>query len=379
MYPVSARYLAAKRTAHTVIPSAVHVDPFTGAGTSLPIVDGAVTIDSTAKIRRTLALAVPNTQALWDILAVPGGEITVTKATRFIDGVTETVPLGVFIVDQDTIGYGTGDTITLTCPDRWLKVQRGRFGVTRSSVKTNTVAQEITRLMQGAWGGGYPFPGWASTTATVGTKVGPLLWDDGDREKAILDLCTAHSLEVFFDATGLAVLRPVPILTTNSIPVWTVDAGEGGVQISASRSRDLSTVRNAIVVTSSATDLHLAPQEVKNVDPADPLSTLGPLGYVPGYFASPVLRTTAQMLAAGKTLLRSKLGVAQQVTLEAAPNDALDAEDVILVRLPRIDRTTTRPDELHMLDSLTVPLSVTGTQPMQTRSTRPPSDAEGST
>lgn len=382
MYAVSARYLQAARTAHTIIPSAIHRDPFTGTTTTLEVIDGAVTDDSGSAIRRSLSLTVPNTQANWDALAAPGGEITVTKSTRYIDRMTETVPLGVFVVDQDAIGYAPGDTITLTCPDRWLLVQRNRFGagLTRSAVPGNAVWVEIQRLTEGAWpNAAFPFPGWASYDTSVTAKVGPLIYTE-DREKAVrADLAAAHSLEVFFDPTGKCVLRKVPILTTNSVPVWTVDAGEGGVQISASRTRDLSAVRNAWVVSSSASDLHLAPVEVDNTNPADPLSIYGPLGFVRGYFDSPVLRTSAALTAAGKTLLRKSLGIAQQISLEASPNDALASEDVIRVVLPQIDRTTIRPTELHMIDSVTIPLTPAGTQTIQTRSTRPPSDVEGST
>lgn len=379
MYQVSNRYLAAKRTTHAVVPSATHRNPFTGVLTDLPIKDGQVVDDSTVAVRRTLNLTLPTSQSLWDTLSVPGGEITVTKATRYIDRTFETVPLGVFVVDQDAMGYGPGDSITLTCPDRSLIITRNRFGVARSSIPGNTIWQEIQRLVQAAWPNvAYPFPGWAQLDTSATAKIGPLIWTDGDRGKAITDLCTAHSLEFYFNSEGTAVLRPVPILTTSSIPVWTVDAQEGGVHISSTRTRDLSTVRNAWIVTSSATDLHLAPVEVKNVNPADHLSTLGPLGYVPGYFDSPVLRTSAAQTAAGKTLLRRSLGVAQQINLDAAPNDALEAEDVIEVVLPRIDRTTARPIELHMIDSVTIPLLPTGTQTIQTRSTRPPSSVEGS-
>ena len=380
MWSVTSKYLQASRTSRTVVVTATHRNPATKALTILDVADGTVTEDATATVRRTLTLTLPPQQATWDALSVPGGEITVTKAIRYIDGKTETVPKGVFVVDQDQMGYAPGDSIQLTAPDRSLKIQRNRFGIVRSSVPGNTAWQEIQRLVEAVWASGPDaFPGWSQLDTTATTKVGPIVWTDGDRWKAVTDICTGYSLEMYFDAVGKAVLRPVPILTTNSKPVWTVDAGSNGVQIGASRTRDRSSVRNAVIVTSSATDVHLAPQEVKNTDPTDPLSTVGPLGYVPAYLDSPVLRSTAAMTAAGKTALRRQLGVAQQITLEAAPNDALEAEDVILVVLAQIDRTTPRPTELHMIDSVTTPLTAAGTQSMQTRSTRPPSDSEGST
>lgn len=379
MQTVSARFLEAARTSHTVTVSAVHTDLITGKQTPLQVVDGTVTVDVTAANRRMLNLTVPPQQATWDTLSVPGGEITVTKTVRYIDGSTETVPLGVFVVDQDAIGYAPGDTITLTCPDRSIKVQRGRFGLARSSVASNAAWQEIQRLVEAVWPGTtYPFPGWAQLDETATTKVGPIVWTDGDRWKAITDLCKANSLEFFFDAQGKAVLRPVPILTTNSVPVWTVDAQNGGVLIGASRTRDLSQTHNAVIVTSSATNVVVTPQEDANTTAGDPLSTTGPLGYVPVYYSSPAIQNTAQAMAAAKTILRRELGVAQQISLEASPNDALDAEDVIKVILPQTDLATSRPVELHILDSVTIPLTAAGSQTMQTRSTRAPAADEGS-
>jgi hypothetical protein len=375
MWAVSARYLQAVRTSHAIVSTAVHRDPFTGILTPLPIEDGQVVEDSTSAPRRVLTLTVPPTEGLWDVLSAPGGEITVTKAVRFIDGKLEVVPQGVFIVDQDAIDYRPDGTTQCTCPDRWLKVQRNRFSIARSSIPSNTVWQEIKRLVEGGFPNG-TFPGWAQLDQSATGKVGPLIYDDGDRAAAAAKMASDHSLQVFFNREGKAVLRPTPVLTDNSTPVFTID--DGGVQVSASRTRDMSTVRNAVVVTSSATDIVLAPQVVENNNPDDRLSTAGPLGFVPAYYDSPLFRTTAQMYATGQTQLRLQLGVAQQLSLESAPNDALDADDVIQVNLPRIDRTTPRPIELHILDTVTTPLLAANTQAHQTRSTRPPSTTEGS-
>jgi kumamolisin len=374
----TARFDTAVRNSQTKISTAVHQNLVTGDSTTLTIEDGSVTIDRTSAIRRTLTLTVPSTQATWDALDTVGGEITVTQGFKYTDNTIETVPLGVFVVDQDQIGYGPGDTIQLTCPDRWIKVQRNGFNAaSRASVPSNMAWQEIKRLVEGAWPGGtYLFPGWATgspgTSAT--TKVGSLLWDDGNRESAINSIAADNSVEVFFDATGLAVLRPIPVLTSTSIPVWTVAAGQAGVMVSADRTRDRSSVRNAMIVTTSATDVTFNPVEVKNTTVGDPLNVAGPLGYVPMDISSSTLRNSAQAGAYGYTQLALNLGIAKQLSLEAVGNPAQDAEDVILVVLPKIDANTSRPNELHICDTVTTPLVPSGTQAISTRSTRPASD-----
>jgi hypothetical protein len=116
------------------------------------------------------------------------------------------------------------------------------------------------------------------------------------------------------------------------------------------------------------------PVEVKQTTAGDPLSVTGPLGYVPLDYSSPTLRNSAQATAAGMTMLSTNLGVAKTISLSAAPNDALDGWDVIRVVLPQIDRNTPAPSELHIVDTMTVPLVPSGTQDMQTRSTRPDTD-----
>jgi hypothetical protein len=210
------------------------------------------------------------------------------------------------------------------------------------------------------------------TTAT--TKVGSLLWDDGDRANAINQLAADSAVEVFFDAAGMAVLRPIPILTTTSTPLWTVDAGSAGVMLSADRSRDRSTVKNSIIVSTSATDVTFTPVEVKDTTAGDPLATSGPLGYVPEEYTSPTLRNSAQARAAGLARLAKTLGVAKQLSLTAVGNFALDAEDVITVVLPQTVADTPATTELHIIDTIVTPLKPDGTQQITTRSVRPSTD-----
>lgn len=376
MYSVTAQFLDAIRNPHTTLVSAVHKNLITTVETTLDVEDGTVTDDSTSNVRRSLSLSLPSTQDTWDALDTEGGEITVQQAIRYVDGTVEWVPMGVFIVDVDEIGYSPGGQITInSAPDRWGKVQKNTLPPgSRSSVPGNAAWQEIQRLVEGAWNGTYTFPGWSNLDTTATTKVGVLVWDDGDREAAILQIAQANSLEVFFDRSGMAVLQPVPVLTDTSPYVWTVDAGTRGVMIDADRTRDRTTVANAVIVSTSATDVTFSPVEVKNTTAGDPLSVNGPLGYMGSDLTLPTLRNSTQATAAGKTQLSKTLGVAKQLTLEAVGNPALDSEDVILAVLPQIDRNTSRPTELHIVDTVTHPLSPSGTQAVTTRSTRPSSD-----
>lgn len=374
MWRVSGKFLDAIRHSQTKIATVMHLNLVTGQTSHLAFEDGAVTVDATSKVRRTLRLTLPASEATWNVLDTPGGEITVTQGFRYLDGTTELVPLGVFIVDQDSIGYGPSGQITVAAPDRWVKVQRNRFGLNRSSVKTNLAWQEIKRLVEAAFPAPYAFPGWAQLETSGTSPVGSLLWDDGDREAAILDLCRSNGVEVFFDAQGYGVLRTVPTLTPASSPVWLVDAGRSGVMIDGLRTRDRSTLRNVYIISSTATDVNPSPVEVKNTTDGDPLNVNGPMGYVAEDWSSPSFRSTSQMRSAGLTRLSKSLGFAKQLSLTAVGNPALDAQDVIQALLPKIDRNTPRPSELHIIDTVTHPLAPSGTQDIATRSTRPDTD-----
>lgn len=374
---VSNRFGDALRADVAIWSTATHKNLVTGVTTDLVIVDGSVTDDATGDVRRTLTMSLPGSSATWNVLNTQGGEITVTQTVEYADQSVETIPMGVFIVDQESLGYSPEGTIDLTCPDRWLKVQRNKFGLSRSSVPSNTVWQEIDRLLRGAWPGStYLFPGWAtgSPDKTATGKVGAIAWDDGDRAAAIMEFVQANGLELFPDRQGRFVLRQVPQLTPSSVPAWKVDSSATGVMIDASRQRDRSNLRNAVIATTSATDIVFPPQEVKYLQTGDPLSVDGPLGYVPEDWSSVAFRNSAQAVAAAQVRLRKRLGNAQSVSLTALSNPALDSNDVIAVLYPSIDPNQPPVYELHILDSVTHPLQPSGTQEMATRSTRPLTD-----
>lgn len=387
MWPVSAKYLDAIRYSHVKLLKVDFRDLWAGRTTTLAytgqdasedavapyVTGGSITVDATSNVRRTLTLSLPARQGLWDVLDTVGGELTVSSAVDFRDGSQpEWVPLGKFILDVDSLDYGGGDLSISTAPDRWSKVQSVKMRPgTRSSVPSNTAWQEIVRLVQGAWSAPYTFPGWAFIDKTATTQVGSLYWDDGEREPPILQLCADNGLEVFFDAQGLAVLRKQPSLSNSSVPVWTVDAGASGVLTGGSRTRDRTRAFNAIELSTSASDITFVTVVAENANPADPLSTVGPLGYKSVAYSSPTLRNSDQAKAAGKAMLAKSTGVARQLSLSSSQNDALDAGDVIQVVLPRTDINLTRPAELQIIDTLSIPFDVTTEQDLQLRSTVP--------
>ena len=170
------------------------------------------------------------------------------------------------------------------------------------------------------------------------------------------------------DWDGELVIRDAPLLS--QVPAWTVDASETGVLIGGDRGRDRSRTYNVVVVNCTVLDGQAppAPVIVEDDDPTSLTYTGGPMGRVPYFWTSPLLLDTTAMTAAGRTILNRVKGANAQLDLEAVVNPALDRGDVILAI------TADGAVELHMVASLTVPLTTSGTQSIATISSRPDGD-----
>jgi hypothetical protein len=372
MWPRSKLYLDSLGTWRDVRYAATHYDPFTGASTPLTITGGEVQVDSGASCRRELRMTVPPLAEYVDALGAPGGEITVAQTVRYIDHTEETVPLGVFVVDEDSHDYDDDGQLRLTCRDRSVIVQRnklGRPGDPTSSVAANPAWMEIKRLVEGAWpNAAYPFPGWAQLDSSAVTPAGPLMWADGDRDAAIRKIAVASSVQAYFAPDGRAVLRRVPAPQPGAAPVWTVRPREGGALLGAERTRDRSKLFNAVIVDSTAAGLYLPRVIASNTDQNDPYSIHGPLGFQPKQITSPAFYSPNQMQVAAIVKLSKLLGAASELTVTCVPNAALDADDVIGVVTPGGDPA--KP-EIRVASSFTVPLLPTGVQRIQCRSILP--------
>lgn len=362
MYPVSSTFLAALRESHTVV---VQVDAYLSGSllsSNLPISGGSVSIASGSGVRRTLDLTITD-RTLWSTLDTLGVELKASRGIRYPSGDVELVPLGVFSLDAMSMSVGpTGGISVTSAPDRWVRVQRAQFEQPTAAVSTNPISTEIARLVTGAVSGIS-----TSITATSAVTVGPLVWDQ-DRAAAAADLATSIGAEVYFDVAGNLVVADAPLL--GQTPVWTVDASPSGVLISGDRARDRSRTYNVVVCYPSSVSgtAPYAPVVVADTDPTSRTYVGGPFGRVPFRYTSPAMTTSAQATVAAKALLNRVKAVNAQLNVEAVVHPALDRGDVITVLTP--DGTT----ELHLIDSLTIPLDVGGTQQITTRSSRPEGD-----
>lgn len=362
MYAVSTTFLQALRNPHAI---AVQVDAYYNGSLlleDLDILGGTVNVGSGTGVRRTLDLTIAD-RGLWDTLDAVGIELRPSRGIRYPDGTTEMVPLGVFQLDANSTRMAPGGGISVrSAPDRWVQVQRAQFETPMASVRTNTIPAEVLRLVTGA----VTFGSSSVLTANT-TLVGVLVWDR-DRAAAVNDLVESIGCEVFFDVGGNLVLQDIPLLSQT--PVWTVDASPSGVMLDGNLTRDRSRTYNVVVASMGAVDgrTPFAPQTAADTDPTSRTYVGGPFGRVPYFYSSPLFRNTGQALAAAKAKLLQLKAVNAQFSLDAVVNPALDKGDVITVLTP------TGITELHMIDSLSIPLEVAGTQSIATKSSWPDGD-----
>lgn len=356
MQTISDQFLRALTSGHDVVTTATHTNLLTGVQTGIPFEDGSIALDVTTFVRRTLSLQLAPLESLYQVLSAPGGEIQIRSGIRY-GSTTEIVGAGVYRVDTETLQFPTSGQLQLSCPDRSLVVAGARMGPNRASVPGNMVWQEIQRLVEGAFTSSYaPFPGWAQLDKSAITPVGPQVYDSGNRDSVIQQYLTANALEFFFDAAGLAVLRPIPTVP-GMFGAWTCVMGANGTLVDGNRARSTGDTKNVVVVTTTATDIQLSAVEVANTnDPTvDPLSSLGPLGRKP-VDISGNYRTTAQMTAAGQAQLALYSLVQQQASITAISNAALDGWDQVSI-VPLPSDLGSRPAESHVVQAYTLPLT----------------------
>lgn len=366
MYAVTPTFLSALRLAHT---ATVQVDAYRSGSliyTALPVIGGDVTVDSGSQVRRTLNLTLAPDFGLWDTLAPTGVELRPQRGIRYPDGSTEWVPLGRFDVDVQKLGYAPSGNLTLTAPDRWTRVQRAQFESPAKSTPGATVKAEMARLVTEA------IPGLSViNTATSTAVLRACVWDR-DRAQAVIDLGKAIGAEAFFDNDGSLAIRDIPTLASQT-PEWLVDSSSTGVMLNADRERNRQKTFNVVVASSTATDgsAPFAPVTVADNDVTSPTYVLGAFGRVPYFYASPLLTSTGQATTAAQTILERVRGLAAQLSLESIVNPALDCGDVINVLLPPQRKDLPRPVERHIVDRISIPLTIDGTQSIATRSSRP--------
>jgi len=366
MYAVSQQFLAALRTGQRM---AVRVDSYLGGVLLLGdvgITDGSVTVDRSARYRRQLRLTVSDIALLPQVgdatapLASYGQQLRVYRGLRFTDGTVELVPIGVF-----RVGECEGDVVVgpvqITADSLECIVSDDPFLAPQASSGYGPSSGLITALITASIPDAV-----VVSTATSDPAPAAVTWTETDnRWDAVRAVALAMGCDVYCDAEGVFRIVDIPdVLATPH--VWQVDVGPTGVMVSGARGQSRTGVYNGVRVIGENTASGAAPVSSLAVD-SDPLSPTrwgGPYGKVLETVTSSLITSSGQCAVAAEQRLLRCLGPATKVSLAAIPNPALEAGDVLRVVYPD------GPPELHVIQSMTIPLSVGGVLELRTRSAR---------
>lgn len=360
MYPVSDRFLARLAESHTPV-TAVQLFLTDGRVVDVEHTGGSVTVDRSQAIRRTCTVTIadpsliPVTPA--DQLATYGARLRVSRGVEYGDGSSELVPLGVFRLDSADGDIGEGP-VNLAGKALEACIADDKF--TEAYTATGTVVGAITALIQRS------LPGADVLSSITDVSIGSRTFDvEADPWAGAQEIAAAAGAEVYTNADGVFVIAVLPDLLS-TVPVWSVEAVEGGVYVSGNRAMTADNVYNGVLARGENTSDSAPPVSalVVDNDPGSPTYWGGPYGRRPKFISSSTLITTnlcAQ--AANLELLQAKAPNATG-DFSALPNPALEPGDVL--RVAHSDGTR----ELHQVAAFTVPLDEGGDFPISTISAK---------
>lgn len=358
MRPVSDALLAAIRGSHQMYVRATVVTAYTEgvspSGTQIPVEDGSVSLDSTAQVWGTLDLTTDGNG--WSplpgasLLQPYGNEIYVERGVG-VRGSVEWVGLGYYRIQQAEQDAAPNGPLVISGSDRMQAVVDAKVVVPVMFASTATVGTVFGILVGQVYPDATITYDWDAADDELGAAQ--VVTTDTDRYQTLSDLATSRGKVMYFDYQGKLQVKSKP--GTGS-PVWHVDAGPGGVQVSAGRTLARDGVYNAAVVTSDGASDTAPPLAIAyDNDPASPTYFHGPFGQVPQFWSSPTVTTAAQAAAAAVLVLGRSLALPMQCAFTAIPNPGLEPMDVISIDY------MTGSDPPFMVDTLTFPLTAADT------------------
>jgi hypothetical protein len=296
----------------------------------------SVTINETQAARRTFSGSVADDGTLaphlrTDPLAPFSVELFVRCGVAYTDGVVETVPVGVFVL-QSSKANALGQ-IDLVGTDRSCVI-------TANLNETPYVIPRLTPLdeaIQGYLDDRYPGIPFTADALAHGITTGPApsVYVEGDSSDPFtdcIDLANSFGREVFIGTTGGAVLQPIPDPTINT-PVWKFAPGAANLAYAGVNTFDttLRQVYNVVVVESSSSSSSPVTATAEVTDRTSPIYP-DPLGFGrrPLYFQSSQLVTEQECLSCAQALLAFYSGRHAQPSFSAVAHPAHEAGDVVV-------------------------------------------------
>lgn len=358
MLSVSSKWLTALTTDHGL---SVKINVLYAGATiaeDIAFTDGTVKVDRGSDVRRSLSLTVADPSqfpvAQTDRFAVYGQQLYVECGLTYLDGTTERVVLGTFVITSISGNIHTGP-LSIAAAGQEIYLKRALWETAQS-----TAAYASPRAFMA-----FHIPNTITGASFVDSSTNGLgglaskTWDaQTDKWSALNEVAASIGAEIFCDAAGTFRMVDIPDPDNLAVtPVWDVTTGENGVMVSAEMSLTSDGVFNRVVAMGENAESGTAPVSgtVTISGPTDPLRYGGPFGKVTKAYSSSLITTGAQALATAQALLLKYKAPNRTVALETIPNPALDAGDRI-----RVNYGTAYAPEIHIAHSFDIPLSVSG-------------------
>jgi hypothetical protein len=362
MYPVSTEFKAAVRQSHVSIIKVEIYDMANGTLLATPQpVSGEVTIDSRRSIRRQCSLEfvdalgtlVPKNNRS-AILLPYNREMRVYRGVKFADGTEEYVPLGVFILTAVNISDTPGGVkVSVEGSDRSLRIIRAKWKNHEFWIDENVSKEDaIKQILKDR----YPavktqFP----ATNQVTTIIYPSLDQSSDPWREALKIAESAGMDLYFDETGTARMRPIPD-PDNGVALETYEDGTDSVLTQLSRSLSTDESYNGVIYTGEGTNLSIGViGEAWDDNPSSPTYRVT-YGEVPLFKSSPTILTVAEAKDAAIAELRKVIGASEKINWDFIVNPAHDVFDIV-----KITRGPSGVNSNLMIDALSIPLSPTAT------------------
>ena len=330
-------------THHTATITCELVDRNAPTGRLLKVLGGTVTVDRDAAIRRTLDLTIADIDLIptsVDSTLFPSGiEIRVDRGWVNFGADTGTITQGVFRVESV---LPTAGGIRIAGYDRSAKIIDARLENPWPIIAGQRISDAIEALILDA------DP--SATTRfvpTVDTTPLVVLDTGADRWEWCLRMARAAGMELYVDRTGTFRLEPEATLAENE--AWQLT--DSRQLLAAEKEWTREGLYNAVVVIGTATQSADPPRGFATID-TGVLAYVGAYGKKPKVVRSEFVTTALQAEQLAQSILGAQFRYDQAAVWTSVVDPRVDVGDTI-----RLDRSRLGIAELHIVDTLTIPLT----------------------
>lgn len=235
---------------------------------------------------------------VWALIQTPGAKFTIEHGWHYGGNSRELRPFGVYVLGQAPKS-SRGSSISLNLVDQWQSVSECRLTSTYTALAGRTRASVITDLVQAA------VPGVSVRVLATGGALRQAFVVDEDRAQGIADLARDGNLLAYFDAAGVFVIAPDPVIDPEATSATFTD-GRAATILDLATETVQGPLYNCVVVrpiTSGANTQSWSQVKVTISDTAHPRHP-SKIGTRPAFYSSPSIGDSTEAGRAGRARLR---------------------------------------------------------------------------